>query len=102
MEGGDGSGGKPRRDGGSHAGRYRDLSRYPAGHRSADKAGRICGVSVSRQPLDFGVGHLVDLGTAGSGDGIAWTGNRKRRPQMGRRRVAGAEVAISSSVVMEW
>ena len=84
LEGGDGPGGKPRRDGGSHAGPDRDLSRYPARHRSAYPAGRICGFSVSRQPLGFGVGHLVDLGTAGSGAGIARARYRTRRPEMGR------------------
>jgi hypothetical protein len=34
--------------------------------------------------LDFGVRHLVDLGTAGSGGRIAWAGYRTRRPEMGR------------------
>jgi hypothetical protein len=34
--------------------------------------------------LDFGVGHLVDLGTIGSGARIARARDRKRRPQMGR------------------
>src|SRR2546427_108035 len=41
WKGGDGPGGKPRRDGGSHAGYDRDLSRYPARHRSAYPTGRI-------------------------------------------------------------
>ena len=84
MEGGDGPGGKPRRDSGSDAGHDRDLSRCPTCHRSAYPTGRICGFSVSRQPLDFGVGHRVDLGTAGSGAGIARACNRTRRPEMGR------------------
>jgi len=69
---------------GSRAGHDRDLSRYPARHRSAYPAGRICGFSVPRQPLDFGVGHLVDLGTAGSGARIARARYRTRRPEMGR------------------
>ena len=56
----------------------------PARHRSAYPTGRICGLSVSRQPLDFGVGHLVDLGTAGSGARIARARYRTRRPEMGR------------------
>ena len=77
----------------------RDLSRYPAGHRSVYPPGRIRGVSVSRQPLGFGVGHLMDLGTAGSGDGIARARCRTRRPEVGRGRVAGAAVAIVSVVV---
>ena len=76
--------GKPRRDGGSYAGHDRDLSRCPARHRSAYPTGRICGLSVSRQPLGFGVGHVVDLGTAGSGDRIARARYRTRRPEMGR------------------
>jgi hypothetical protein len=58
--------------------------RDSARHRSAYPSGRIGGVSVSRQPLDFGVGYLVDLGTAGSGAGISWARDRTRRPQMGR------------------
>ena len=67
-----------------YAGRDRDLSRHPARNRSAYPAGRICFFSVSRQPLDFGVGHLVDLGTSGSGDGIARARCRTRRTEMGR------------------
>ena len=62
----------------------RNLSRDSARHRSAYPTGRICGFSVSRQPLDFGVGHLVDLGTAGSGAGMPWARYRTRRPEMGR------------------
>jgi hypothetical protein len=84
LEGGDGPVGKPRRDSGSHAGPDRDFSRYPARHRPAYPTRRNCGFSVSRQPLDFGVGHLVDMGTAGSGARIARTRDRKRRPEMGR------------------
>ncbi len=84
VEGSDGPGGKPRRDGGSYAGLDRDLSRYPAPHRSAYPAGRVGGFLVSWQPLDFGVGHVVDLGTAGSGARVAWTRYRARRPEMGR------------------
>ena len=62
----------------------RDLSGYPAPHWSAYPAGRIRGFSVSRQPLGFGVGHRVDLGTAGSGARVAWARYRTRRPEMGR------------------
>jgi len=83
LEGGDGPGGKPRRDGRSHAGLDGNLTRYPAPHRPVYPAGRICGFSVSRQPLDFGVRHLVDLGAVGSGAGIARARDRARRPQMG-------------------
>ncbi len=84
VEGGDGPGGKPCRDGCSHAGPDRDLSRYPAPHRSLHSARCNCGLSVSRQPLDFGVGHVVDMGTAGFGDGMPRARDRKRRPQVGR------------------
>ncbi len=84
LEGGDGPGRKPRRDGCSHAGDHRDLSRYPARHRSVDPTGRICGFSVSRKPLGLGVGYRVDLGIAGSGACIPWTRYRTRRPEMGR------------------
>jgi hypothetical protein len=49
--------------------------------------------------LDFGVGHLVDLGTAGSGARMSRGCYRTRRPQMGRGRVAGGTVAIFSVVV---
>jgi len=84
VEDSDGPGGKPRRDSCSDAGVDRDLSRYPARHRSAYPTRRICSFSISRQPLDFGVWHLVDLGTAGSGARIARARYRKRRPEMGR------------------
>ena len=40
--------------------------------------------SVPRQPLDFRVGHLVDLGTAGFGRRGACARYRTRRPEMGR------------------
>ena len=55
-----------------HAGRHRDLTRSPAGHRPAHAPGRFRGLPVSRQPLGFGVGHRMDLGVAGSGARIAW------------------------------
>ena len=38
---------------------------------------------VSRQPLDVGVGHRVDLGTAGSRTRIPWARGRTRRAKMG-------------------
>ena len=60
------------------------VSRHTARHRSAYPTGGICGLSVSRQPLGFGVGHSVDMGTAGSGAGIARARYRKRRAEMGR------------------
>src|SRR6202022_1994363 len=99
MEGSDGPEGKPRRDGSPHASGDRNLSGDSARHWSAYSSSRICGFSVSRQPLDFGVGYLVDLGTAGFGSGIPWARYRTRRAEMGRRRVAVAPVASFSGVV---
>jgi len=49
--------------------------------------------------LDFGVGHLVDLGTAGSGARITRARYRTRRPEMGRWRLAVATVALFAVVV---
>ena len=49
----------------------RDLSRRSPGHRSCSPARRPLWLSVSRQPVGLGVGHVVDLGTAGSGARIA-------------------------------
>jgi len=57
-------------------------------------------LSVSRQPVDIGVGHLVDLGTIGSSARITRARYRKRRPEMGVDRVAVATVAIFSLVVI--
>jgi hypothetical protein len=84
LESGNGSGGKPRFHGGSHAGRDGDLSRHPARTRFADSTHRICSLPIPRKPLDLGVGHRVDMGTAGSGARIAWARYRTRRPEMGR------------------
>ena len=91
---------QPCRDGGSHAGHARDFSRYPARDWSVYAAGRVYRFSVSRQPLGLGVGHRVDLGTAGFGARIPWGRDRMRRPEMGRGRVAVATVAIFSVVVI--
>ena len=99
MEVGHVVGGKPRRDGGSHAGPDRDRSGRSARHWSVHPTGRIHCILVSQQPLGLGVGHLMDMGTAGSGTRVARTGNWKRRPQMGRGLLAGATVAIGAVVV---
>jgi len=74
---------KPRRDSGSNAGFDRDLSRYSAPPWSAYQASRNGGFSVSRQPLDFGVGHFVDMGIAGTRACFAWARRWTRRPEMG-------------------
>src|SRR5271167_4702530 len=76
--------GKPCAHRSSHAGGDRDLCRDSAHHRSAYSSGRICGFSVSWRSLDYGVGYVVDLGTAGSRGGIAWALCWRRRPEMGR------------------
>jgi len=84
VEGGDGIGREPRRDGGSDAGAHRDWARDPAGYRAADAACRAGGVSVPGQSLGIGMGHGVDLGTAGAGARIACAGAGTRRPCVGR------------------
>ena len=84
---------------GSYAGVDRDLARHPARHRSADAPGRLGSVSISRQPLGVGVGHGVDLGASGSGNGIAWTRGRAGGSSVGRRRLPGAALAVFSVVV---
>jgi len=47
---------------------------------------------VSRQPLDFGVGHLVDLGTIGSGAGIP----------RARDRSAGRKWGVDAWLSQRW
>lgn len=74
---------QPCGDGSTYAGRARDLSGYPARDRSGYPAGRICRVSVSRQPLGLGVGHRLDMGATGSGARIAWRCFRMRRSEVG-------------------
>ena len=49
---------------------------YSARNRSVHPTRGNCSVSVSRQSLDFRVRHLVDMGTAGFGAGIARTRDR--------------------------
>lgn len=100
MEGGDGAGGKPRRNRGPPASGDRNLFGNSARHWSADSPGRICGFSVSRQPLDFGVWYLVDLGTAGFGAGVPRARYRTRWPELGHGRVAVRTVAIFALVVI--
>ena len=100
VEGRHGIYGKPCRDGGSHASHDRDLTRNSTGHRSAHTPGGFCGVRVPRQPLGLGVGHVVDLGAAGSRNRINWAFNRTRGPNLGRRRLAGAAQAYFSVVVV--
>ena len=77
----------------------RDLARRPARPRSADAPGRLRSVSVPRQPLDVGVGHGVDLGTAGPGACFARACGGAGRSHVGNRRLAGAAPAVLSLVV---
>ena len=60
----------------------------------------FAGIPVPRQPLGVGTGHVVDLGTTGSGGGIARTGRGTRRASLGHRRVAGTAASDVSVVVM--
>src|SRR5260370_24997333 len=100
MEVGYGTVGEPCRHGGSDASHDRDLARSPAGHRSAHTPGSFCGVRVPRQPLGLVVGHVMDLGTTGSGARIAPTPGRARSSAMGHRRLAGTAAPRVPVVVM--
>ena len=51
------------------------------------------------ESLDVRVGNGVDLGVAGSGDGIACAGGGTCRSNVGRGRVAGAALAVLAVVV---
>jgi hypothetical protein len=99
VEGDYGIGGEPCGDGGSDAGDCRDFDGDPAGRRAADAAGGTGSVSVPGQSLGIGVGHGVDMGTAGSGSCIAWACCWAGWPCLGHRRLAGAAVAVLSFVV---
>jgi len=100
VESGHGSGGEQRRDGGSSSSGNRNLARRPPGHRSAHAPGRFCGVLVPYKPLGVGMGHRVDLGTAGSGARLSWARGGARGKSVGHRLVAGAAAAVLSVVVM--
>src|SRR5262249_14596648 len=67
LEIGDCTGEDSRDNGCTYAGPDGNFSRYPARPRSADSASSIDRFSVSWQPLDFGIGHGLDLGIVGSG-----------------------------------
>jgi len=95
----DGLGGKSRCDGRSDASHNRDRSRNTSSHRSADAPGRVDSFSIPGQPLGIGVGHGVDLGAPGSGDGIAWGCAGAGRSGVGRRRLARAALAFVAVVV---
>src|SRR5713226_3338675 len=99
VEGSYGFGGESRGDGGALAGNDRNLSRDITRHRSAHSPSRFCGVSVSLKPLGLGVGHLVDLGAAGSGARIACALGGAGRSSVGHRRLASAAPAVLSMVV---
>src|SRR3979490_343811 len=98
MEGHHGVYGEPCRDGGSHARLDGNLTRSPAGHRSAHTPGGFGSVRVPCKSLDLGVGYGVDLGAAGSSDGIPCAFNRRRGPNLGCRRLAGAAMAVLALV----
>ena len=51
--------------------------------RSSDATCRTCRVWVTREPVGVGVGHVVDLGTAGSYAGSAWDRSGSRGPDVG-------------------
>ena len=56
---------------------------------------------VLGQSLGVGVGHGLDLGTTGSGAGIACARAGTSRTNVGRRRLAGAALAFLAVVVIE-
>src|SRR6266478_4176524 len=99
VEGSYGFGGESRRDGGSLAGNDRNLSRDFARHRSAHSPSRFCSLSFSVKPLGLGVGHVVDLGAAGSGARIACARGGAGRSSVGRRRLASAAPTVLPMVV---
>src|SRR6516164_3721769 len=63
MEVGYGIDGKPCGDGSSDASSGGDLARNPAGHRSVHASSGLRRIPAPRQPLDLGVGHVMDLET---------------------------------------
>src|SRR5258708_9022264 len=100
MEVGYGTDGKSCGHGGSHAGGDGGLGGNPAGHWLTSASSRFCRFPVPRQPLGLGVGHVMDLGTTGSGAGIAWARGGTRRSSLGYRRVAGTAAPLVPVVVM--
>src|SRR6266446_7175731 len=100
MEVGYGIDGKPCGHGGSHAGGDGDLAGNPAGHWSTYTSSRLCRIPVPGQPLGLGMGHVMDLGTTGSGARIARTRGGTRRSSLGHRRVAGTAAPLVPVVVM--
>src|SRR5215469_15320743 len=100
MEVDNGIAGKPCGPGGSHAGDDGDLAGDPAGHRSAYPPSRLCRIPVPREPLDFGMGHVMDLGTTGSGARLARTRGGTRGTSLGHRRVASPAAPLVPVVVM--
>src|SRR5258707_15426342 len=100
MEVGYGTDGKSCGHGGSHAGGDGGLAGNPAGHWSTYASSRFCRFPVPRRPLGLGVGHVMDLGTTGSGARIAWARGGTRRSSLGYRRVAGTAAPLVPVVVM--
>src|SRR5207245_4802588 len=70
------------------------------GDLTAHASGRLGGIPVPRQPLGHGIGHVMDLGTTGSGARIARTRGGTRRSCLGHRRVAGTAASLVPLVVM--
>ncbi len=89
MESGYGPDGKPCGDGRSHAGATEISMGILLVYWFAHAAGCVCRIPVPRQPLDVGIGHVVDLGATGSGARLARTRDGTRRTCLGHRCVAG-------------
>src|SRR4029077_14050517 len=100
MEVGSGFHVEPCGHGGSRASGDGDLRRDPAGHWFAHPSCCPCRISVSRQPLGHGIGHVLDLGTTGSGRRIARARRGARRSSLGHRRAAGTAEPLVPVVVM--
>src|SRR5215469_10551496 len=101
MEVGYGINGKPCGYGSSLAGGDRDLAGDPACHWSTYASGCLCRIPIPRQPLGLGMGHIMDLGTTGSGARIARARGGTRRSSLGNRRLAGTAAPRVSVVVSE-
>ena len=102
MEVGDGTDGKPRSDGGSHASGHGDLTGNPADPWSANASGRTCRIPLPWQPLGLGIRYIMDLGAIGSSGRITGTSGGTRRPRLGCRRFHGpAEPELPVVVIWE-
>src|SRR5262245_36924451 len=100
MEVGHGSDGGPGDRGGSAAGGDGTLVGDAARHRFANASSRLCRLPVPREPLGFGIGHVMDLGTPGSRPRIAWARGGTRGSGLGHRRAVGTAASLVPVVVM--